>query len=248
MNDTELRLNTGAIIVGRRPIRFTTMRILVIEDDDAIRSVLERGLRAEGFDVETCSDGASGLWKALDGGFAAIVLDLLLPQMSGYQVCARLRDEGVATPILVLTAKSGELDQIDLLDMGADDFLTKPASIAVIAARIRALLRRGTATTTNSMERGILRYDLGTRACAVDGVDVVLTNREDQLLRRLLLANEACVSRQELLDEVWGTDSGTDPTIVDIYLRKLRAKLSPVEVENVRGIGYRIVGRSDASR
>ena len=115
------------------PVPLTTMRILVVEDDDAIRSVLERGLQAEGFDVETCSDGASGLWKALDRGFAAIVLDLLLPQLSGYQVCARLREEGVTTPILALTAKSGELDQIDLLDIGADDFLTKPASIAVIA-------------------------------------------------------------------------------------------------------------------
>ena len=220
------------------------MRILVIEDDDAIRSVLDRGLRAEGFDVETSADGASGLAKVLDGGFAAIVLDLLLPEMSGYQVCAQVRKEGISTPILVLTAKSGELDQIDLLDMGADDFLTKPASIAVIAARIRALLRRGTATATNAMERGLLRYDLGTRACSVDGADVVLTNREDQLLRRLLLGNEACVSRQELLDEVWGPDSGTDPTIVDIYLRKLRAKIAPVEVENVRGIGYRIVSRA----
>jgi DNA-binding response OmpR family regulator len=110
------------------------VRLLVIEDDDAIRDVLERGLRADGFTVDSYADGASGLWRGIDGGYAAIILDLLLPGMSGYRVCEQLRAEGIATPILVLTAKSGELDQIDLLDMGADDFLTKPVSIAVLGA------------------------------------------------------------------------------------------------------------------
>jgi len=219
------------------------VRVLVIEDDEAIRSVLERGLRAEGFEVDTCADGAEGLWRAIDGGYAAIVLDLLLPGMNGYTVCARLRAEGITTPVLVLTAKSGELDQIDLLDSGADDFLTKPASIALIAARIRVLVRRAAALPSNEIERGDLRYDLGTRACAVAGTDVVLTAREDQLLRRLLLANGACVSRQELLDDVWGANSGSDATNVDIYLRRLREKLAPVAIENVRGLGYRIGAR-----
>ena len=218
------------------------MRILVIEDDAAIRSVLDRGLRAEGFDVDVCGDGAAGLWQALDGGHAAIVLDLLLPGLNGYQVCERLRAEGVATPVLVLSAKSGEYDQIDLLDSGADDFLTKPASIALIAARLRALIRRGATLASNQLERGALRYDLGTRTCEVDGASIALTKREDQLLRLLLLANGACVSRQQLLDDVWGADSGTDGSIVDIYLRKVRAKLEPVTVENVRGLGYRIRG------
>jgi two-component system OmpR family response regulator len=219
------------------------MRVLVIEDDEAIRSVLDRGLRAEGFDVDLCSDGPSGLWKALEGGHAAIVLDLLLPGLSGYLVCEKLRAEGVATPILVLSAKSGDYDQIDLLDSGADDFLTKPASIALVAARLRALIRRGATMSSNLIGRGALRYDLATRSCAVGDVEVALTNREDQLLRKLLLANGACVTRQELLDDVWGTESGTDASIVDIYLRKLRAKLDPVEVENVRGLGYRITDR-----
>jgi DNA-binding response OmpR family regulator len=219
------------------------MRVLVIEDDEAIRSVLDRGLRAEGFDVDLCSDGPSGLWKALEGGHAAIVLDLLLPGLSGYLVCEKLRAEGVTTPILVLSAKSGDYDQIDLLDSGADDFLTKPASIALVAARLRALIRRGATMSSNLIERGTLRYDLASRSCVVADVEVVLTNREDQLLRTLLLANGACVTRQELLDDVWGTESGTDASIVDIYLRKLRAKLHPVEVENVRGLGYRITDR-----
>ena len=218
------------------------MRLLVVEDDDAIRSVLARGLAAEGFEVETRADGRAGLWVALDGGFAAIVLDLLLPGLNGYSVCERLRAEGVTTPILVLTAKSGEYDQIDVLDSGADDFLTKPVSLAVLAARVRALLRRSAASSTNLVERGPLAYDLTTRTCAVDGVAVTLTAREDQLLRVLVLANRACVSRQELLDAVWGPDSGVDPTNVDIQLRRLRAKLAPVVVENVRGLGYRIVG------
>lgn len=219
------------------------MRVLVIEDDEAIRSVLDRGLHAEGFDVDVCADGPSGLWKALEGGHAAIVLDLLLPGMSGYKVCEKVRAEGVTTPILVLTAKSGEYDQIDLLDAGADDFLTKPASIALISARLRALIRRAATMSSNVLDRGALRYDLATRACTVDSTEVTLTNREDQLLRHLLLANGGCVTRRELLDEVWGTDSGTDGSIVDIYLRKLRTKLQPVEVENVRGLGFRIAVR-----
>ncbi len=219
------------------------MRVLVIEDDESIRSVLDRGLRAEGFDVDVCADGPSGLWKALEGGHAAIVLDLLLPGMSGYKVCEKVRAEGVTTPILVLTAKSGEYDQIDLLDAGADDFLTKPASIALISARLRALIRRTATMSSNLVDRGALQYDLATRACTVDSAEVTLTNREDQLLRHLLLANGGCVTRQELLDEVWGTDSGTDASIVDIYLRKLRTKLQPVEVENVRGLGFRITVR-----
>lgn len=218
----------------------SVVRVLVIEDDEAIRSVLERGLRAEGFDVDTCADGATGLWKGLDGGYAAIVLDLLLPGRNGYLVCEGLRAEGVTTPILVLTAKSGELDQIDVLDAGADDFLTKPASIAVIAARLRALVRRGAALASNRIERGRLSYDLATRVCHVGGTEVRLTNREDQLLRRLLLTTEGCVTRQELLDDVWGADADVDATNLDIYIRRLRAKLDPVPVENVRGLGYRI--------
>ena len=205
--------------------------------------MLDRGLRAEGFDVDLCADGPSGLWKGFEGGHAAIVLDLLLPGTSGYLVCERLRTEGVTTPILVLTAKSGEYDQIDLLDAGADDFITKPAGIALIAARLRALIRRGATLATNVIERGVLRYDLGARTCTVDGATVVLTNREDQLLRHLLLANGGCVTRQNLLDEVWGTESGTNPSIVDIYLRRVRAKVHPVAVENVRGLGYRIASR-----
>lgn len=243
MTDTEPRLKR-AHLARTRPMRVVDtvagMRVLVIEDDEAIRSVLDRGLRAEGFEVDTCGDGAEGLWRAIDGGYAAIVLDLLLPGMNGYTVCSRLRAEGVDTPVLVLTAKSGELDQIDLLDSGADDFLTKPASIAVVAARLRVLVRRRAAMPSNDIVRGDLRYDLGTRECSVAGNAVVLTAREDQLLRRLLLANGACVTRQELLDDVWGANSGSDATNVDIYLRRLREKLAPVTVENVRGLGYRI--------
>ncbi len=216
------------------------MRVLVIEDDDAIRSVLERGLAAEGFEVDGCADGATGLWTALEGSYAAIVLDLLLPGRNGYSVCSAIRTEGITTPILVLTAKSGELDQIELLDSGADDFLTKPASIALIAARLRVLVRRSAELSSNLIACGKLRYDLGSRACSVADEPVVLTGREDQLLRCLLLGNGACVSRHELFDEVWGANSGSDASNLDIYLRRLRDKLAPVVIENVRGLGYRI--------
>lgn len=219
------------------------VRVLVIEDDEAIRDLLQRGLRAEGFEVDVCADGSSGLWRALDRAHAAIVLDLLLPGMNGYTVCERLRAEGVTTPVLVLSAKSGEFDQIDLLDAGADDYLTKPASIGLVAARLRALIRRQAAAATNVMARGALRYDLATRSATLAGRPLALTNREDQLLRRLLVANGAPVTRHELLDDVWGTEAENDPTIVDVYLRRLRAKLAPVVLENVRGVGYRLVDR-----
>ena len=129
--------------------------VQVIEDDGAIRSVLDRGLRADGFDVEVCADGPSGLWKELEGGRAAIVLDLLLPGMSGYKVCEMVRAEGVTTPILVLTAKSGKYDQIDLLDAGADDFLIKSASIALISARLRALIRSASGSPSDDAEEAL---------------------------------------------------------------------------------------------
>lgn len=223
---------------------FSAVRVLVIEDDGAIRSVLERGLVAEGFEVDACGDGTTGLDRAIDGGYAAIILDLLLPGLNGYTVCERLRAEGITTPILVLTAKAGEHDQIDLLDAGADDFLTKPVSLAVLAARLRVLLRRTAPDQAdNVVQRGTLRYDLTTRTCEVDGRSVALSPREDQLLRCLLLAGGACRSRQELIDEVWGPTSDVDPTNLDILIRRLRAKLAPVDVDNVRGHGYRIAQR-----
>jgi len=217
------------------------MRVLVVDDDEAIRSVLQRGLRTEGFDVDVCADGKSGLWRAIDGGYAAIVLDLLLPGQSGYRVCEQIRAEGIDTPILVLTAKSGELDQIDVLDGGADDFPTKPVSLAVLVARLNALIRRRSSVTQNLVVRGVLEYDFGSRACSVVDKAVRLTLREDQVLRQLLLAGRACVTRQELVDSVWGPAADVDPSIIDIYIRRVRTKLAPVLVENVRGVGYRVV-------
>lgn len=244
---TEERLKVQLVAVtirGRSPRTVSVMRLLVVEDDDAIRSVLRRGLVAEGFEVDTCADGSTGFDLAIDGGYQAIVLDLLLPGLNGYAVCERLRESGVLTPILVLTAKVGEYDQIDLLDAGADDFVTKPVSIAVLAARLRVLLRRTSGTQAdNLLCRGELRYDLGVRRCIVADVPVSLSPREDQLLRCLLLAGGACRTRQELLDEVWGPNTGVDPTNLDVVVRRLREKLTPVAVENVRGHGYRIAER-----
>lgn len=221
-----------------------SVRVLVVEDDEAIRSVLERGLAAEGFEVDACADGVTGLDRAIDGGHAVIILDLLLPGLNGYAVCERVRAEGIATPIVILTAKAGEYDQIDLLDAGADDFITKPVSLAVLAARLRVLVRRTAAgQASNEIARGELRYDLAMRTCTVAGASVALSPREDQLLRCLLLAAGATRTRQELLDDVWGANTGIDPTNLDILIRRLREKLAPVSVENVRGHGYRIAER-----
>lgn len=151
-----------------------------------------------------------------------------------------IRSEGVTTPILVLTAKSGDLDQTDLLDAGADDFLVKPVSLELIAARLRAIIRRKSELSNNVFTRNELTYDLASRRCTVTDKGIHLTKREDQVLRRLLIANSGYVTREELLADVWGSDNVTDDSIVDIYLRRLRDKLAPVPIQNLRGLGYRV--------
>lgn len=216
------------------------MRVLLIEDDVDIRSVLERGLRSEGFDVESCGEGPEGLWRALEGDFDAIILDIMLPKQSGYWVCERLREEGNATPILVLSAKSGEWDQIDMLDLGADDYLVKPAALELVVARLRALVRRVSGAAANVIRRGPVEYDLKNKICLVNGAVVELTAREHQLLQRFVAAGVACINREEILRDVWGVDAEVDPTIVDVYVRKLRDKIAPATIQNVRGVGFRL--------
>jgi DNA-binding response OmpR family regulator len=225
------------------------VRLLLVEDEVALAESLERGLTGEGFTVEVTHDGVDGLWRAREHRYAAVVLDLLLPGMNGFEVCRTLRAEGVWTPILVLTAKTGEWDEAEALDTGADDFLSKPFSFLVLVARLRALVRRGTSPRSALLTAGTLVLDRFTHRCYRRGVEVKLTPREFAVLAALLGREGGVVSKQELLDEVWGHEFGGDPNIVEVYVRYLRRKIdNPFgldTIETVRQVGYRVV--SDAA-
>jgi two-component system OmpR family response regulator len=221
------------------------MRVLVVEDEVALAETIDRGLQAEGFAVEVTHDGVDGLWRAREHPYSAIVLDLLLPGMNGFQVCRNLRAEGIWTPILVLTAKTGEWDEAEALDTGADDFLSKPFSFVVLVARLRALVRRGSTPRAAVLSAGTLVLDPFTHSCHRRGVEVHLTPREFSVLAALLRREGGVVSKQEILDEVWGHEFGGDPNIVEVYVRYLRKKIDmPFDldtIETVRHVGYRMV-------
>ncbi|MCP5025007.1 MAG: response regulator transcription factor [Actinomycetia bacterium] len=218
------------------------MRILVVEDNEVMADAVRRGLVAEGFAVDAVGDGLDGLWRAREFPYDALVLDIMLPGMNGYELCRTLRDEGIVTPILMLTAKDGEHDIAEGLDLGADDYLTKPFSFVVLVARIRALLRRVTPGIDSAIEVGALTVDTAMRTCSFGGDPVELTPREFSLIEALALRPGEPFTRQELLDRVWGADYEGGSNVVDVYIGYLRRKLgdgSPIET--VRGVGYRLV-------
>jgi two-component system, OmpR family, response regulator len=220
------------------------VRILVVEDEAAMARSLERGLEAEGYTVEVARDGEEGLDQALSGAYDAIILDLMLPKRSGYDVVSELRVAGVTVPVLMLTAKQGEFDQTESLDSGADDFLSKPFSYPVLLARLRALIRRGGAPTGAVLEYGDLKLDTAAHRCWRAGTEVSLTRREQSLLTYLMHRTEQAVSKSELLDHVWDPTTERDPNVVEVYVGYLRRKLDqpgrPSHVETVRSYGYRI--------
>ena len=225
------------------------MRLLVVEDEKKIASALKRGLTAEGFTVDVANNGVEGLWSATENEYDAIILDILLPQMNGYVVCAKLRERGIWTPILMLTAKHGEFDQAEALDTGADDYLTKPFSYVVLVARLRALLRRSMRDDPNTKyEVGDLDLDHRTHRATRGDVEILLTAREFTVLEYLMRNADRVVSKREILDNIWDIDFGGDPNIVEVYIRRLRNKIDdPFDcksIETVRGVGYRIVGRT----
>jgi two-component system OmpR family response regulator len=221
------------------------MRVLVVEDEASIADALAIGLRAEGFDVDIADNGTDGLWRARETAYAASILDILLPGMNGFKVCRTLRDEGVWTPILMLTAKDGELDEAEALDTGADDFLSKPFSFVVLVARLRALLRRGSTPRPTVLTVGSLTLDPASRQCRRGDTAVDLTAREYALLELLMRRSDAIVSKSVLLDEVWGPDFEGDPNIVEVYIGYVRKKIdAPFGVQTiltVRGAGYRLI-------
>lgn len=221
------------------------MRLLVVEDEVNLATAVAQGLRGEGYDVEVAHDGEEGLWRAREGQFDAIVLDIMLPGMNGYKVCRTLREEAIWTPILMLTAKAGEFDEAEGLDTGADDYLTKPFSFVVLLARLRALVRRGAAVRSALLTVGDLRLDLSTKECRRGTTDIELTPREFAVLEALAAQPGRVLSKQELIDKVWGLDYFGNPNIVEVYVGYLRKKVDRPfgadSIKTVRGVGYRLV-------
>ncbi len=216
------------------------MRLLLIEDEVRLASALRRGLVSDGFAVEVAHDGAAGLELARDGEFDAVLLDVMLPRLSGYDVVRTLRAEDNWVPVLMLSAKDGEYDQADGLDYGADDYLTKPFSYVVLLARLRALLRRPPTARPAVLSAGDVRLDPASRRVDVAGEPVSLTPREFGVLEYLLRRPGRVVTKVELLDHVWDEAADVNPNVVEVYVGYLRRKLGRHLVETVRGAGYRL--------
>ena len=221
------------------------VRVLVVEDEQRLARALQRGLRAEGFAVDLAHDGTDGLHLAREGAYDAVLLDVMLPGLSGYRVVQALRAEQNWVPVLMLSAKDGEHDQADGLDLGADDYLTKPFSYVVLVARLRALLRRGAQPRPSVLVAGDLILDPATHAARRGDDPIALTPREFALLEHLMRHVDEVVTKPDLLDHVWDVDA--DPNVVEVYVGYLRRKIdAPYErrsLETVRGVGYRL--RSD---
>ncbi len=222
------------------------MRLLIVEDEPAMAHALHRGLTAEGFVVDVARTGPDGLDAARHGGYDAVVLDLMLPGMSGYTVVKTLRAEGNWVPVLILSAKDGEYDQADGLDYGADDYLTKPFSFVVLLARLRALLRRDPVPRPPVLRLGAVELDPADHSVRLDGDPdpLALSPREFAVLHELARAHPGVVSKESLLDAVWGaaTGSAAEGNLVEVYVGQLRRKLGRARIETVRGAGYRLRG------
>ncbi|MEM7275811.1 MAG: response regulator transcription factor [Actinomycetota bacterium] len=221
------------------------MRVLVVEDEERLARILADGLVDQGIEVDVEHDGASGLWRAVEGSYDAIILDIMLPEKNGYQVCRELREAEVWTPVLMLTAKDGELDEAEALDTGADDFIRKPFSFVVLLARLRALVRRGAPARPSVLRCGDLTLDPATSMVTRAGTEIELTRREYGVLEMLLRADGQPVARQAIIDRVWGIDDEPASNVVEVYIRYLRQKIdAPFDhpmINTVRGVGYRLV-------
>ncbi|WP_084959268.1 response regulator transcription factor [Thermoactinospora rubra] len=221
------------------------MRVLVVEDERRMAAALQRGLQAEGFAVDLAHDGEEGLHLARQGDYDVVVLDIMLPRLSGYNVCKQLRAEENWVPILMLSAKDGEYDMADGLDLGADDYLTKPFSYVVLVARLRALLRRDAGRRPAVLTAGDLSLDPARRQVRRGEEPVELTPREFALLEYLMRRRDEVVSKAEILEHVWDTFD-TDPNVVEVYVgylrRKIDAPFGRSSLQTVRGAGYRLAG------
>lgn len=220
------------------------MRILVVEDELRLGSYVKRGLEADGHAVDMAADGEHGLWMAQNQPYDVVVLDIMLPKLNGYQVCARLRRDEDWTPILMLTAKDGEYDIAEALDTGADDYMVKPFSMVELLARLRALARRGSTTRPAVLTAGDLSLDPARHRVSRGDVEIELTPREFALLELLLRRMGDAIPKLEILDHVWDWAFEGDPNIVEVYIGYLRRKIDDpfgrYDIKTVRGVGYRL--------
>jgi len=224
-------------------------RILIVEDEEAILMALEDDLRLEGYEVESATDGQMGLSMARQHPYDLMILDVMLPEMDGFEVCRQLRSSGVTTPILMLTAKSQEIDKVLGLELGADDYVTKPFSPRELQARVKALLRRGrhTVPELHAFSFGDVEIDFRKYQAMKAGAHVDLTAREFALLHFLIEHRDEVVDRSDILEEVWDDPASVFPRTVDTHVAHLRKKLeddpaNPRHLLSVRGVGYRFAG------
>jgi DNA-binding response OmpR family regulator len=219
-------------------------RVLLIEDDHDLARAVSDLLTDEGFEVEQRHDGESGYARALQGRFDVIVLDIMLPRRNGFSVCLDLRNAGVNTPLLMLTAKDGEMDEVEGLEVGADDFLRKPFERSILLARIHALLRRYDRDRPQRLTVGPVSIDALRRKATSHEREVTLTPREFALLEYLMSNAETPLAKSDILSAVWGTDFDGDPNIVEVYIGYLRRKIDTPGhlsiIRTVRGVGYTV--------
>lgn len=223
------------------------MRVLVVEDDSQLRDILCRSLKEYGFNVEAAATGTAGDRIAAGGGFDAIILDWMLPGMSGFDICRRLREAGDATPVLMLTARDEIEDRIAGLDAGADDYLVKPFDAGELRARLRAIIRRAGRQHSASYVAGSLRLDVRARRASVQGEDVDLSQREFDLLELFMRNTNVTLSREAIEEHVWGTAFERTSNVVDVFVGRLRKRLGSAGqlIEAVRGVGYRLHAREE---
>jgi two-component system OmpR family response regulator len=228
------------------------MRFLVVEDETKMAALLRRGLEEEGYAVDIASTGTEGLWAATENPYDAILLDVMLPELDGFEVCRQLRARGRWAPVLMLTARDDVRDRVQGLDAGADDYLVKPFSFSELLARLRALIRRGARERPAVLSVSDLALDPATRRVNRGGTEIALTAREFALLEMFLRNPGEVLSRTRILEHVWDFAFDGDSNVVDVYVRYLREKVDRPfgrdSIETIRGMGYRLRGEdSDAA-
>jgi DNA-binding response OmpR family regulator len=221
------------------------VRVLVADDEDVVREGVAAVLRAAGYEVNAVADGTAALEMLRGGGLHAAILDVRMPGANGYVVCRTVRHEEIWTPIMMLTAKAGELDEVEAFEFGADDYLSKPFSAAVLTARLASMIRIGERPRRELLAYGDITFDPLHWRCRVRDQSLRLSPRESALLEVLLRAHGDSVSKTRLFDEVWGSSHPASISVVEVYVGYLRRKLaavpSDVRIETVRGIGYHLV-------
>lgn len=226
-------------------------RILIVEDELNMRLGLKDNLEFEGYEVETAADGAEGLAVATESTFDLIVLDVMMPKMSGFDVCKQLRTKGITTPIILLTAKGEEIDKVLGLELGADDYITKPFSLRELLARIKAILRRSESTPQKSgidqpVLIGKLEVTFATYSVSCNGKDVQMSPKEIDVLRYLWENRNKAVSRDDLLNNIWGYDENPTTRTVDNFIVRIRQKIEsdpnhPKIILTIHGVGYKLI-------